>query len=85
MERELAETLEKVDVDALQVALREQTRSFNNVQRMVKKKETEVKKCYDNLTTLATDFQLVEIVPSEIATTEPHESSGGRSSANSGE
>ena len=83
MEEELDDTLAKVDVEDPRVALREETRKFNAVQRVVKKKEKGVTKHYDRLTTLAADFQLLEIVPSDTATTQARQSSGGRSSSNS--
>jgi hypothetical protein len=85
MEAELDDMLAKDEVDKLRIALRQQTKQFNAVQRVVNKKEEEVKKCYDNLTTLAADFQLLEIVPSEVATTDAHQSSGDHSSFDSAE
>jgi hypothetical protein len=85
LEAELDELLAADQSDELRVALRQQIKKFNTVQRVVNKKEEEVKKCYDHLTTLAADLQLLRIAPSESATTAAHQSSGGHSSSNSEE
>lgn len=82
MEAELDELLAADQSDELRIALRHQTKKFNTVQKVVNKKEEEVKKCYDHLTTLAADLQLLKIVPSEVAT-DTSQSSGGHSSSNS--
>lgn len=76
LEKEFDDLLEQADVDSLLAALQEETEKFNTVQRVVKKKEEEVKKCHDNLTILAADFQLLKIVPSEHATSHASSSSG---------
>jgi len=85
MEKELDDLLlEQTQVDELQFVLQEETQKFETLQRVVKKKEEEVKKCYDNLATLAVDFQLLKVAPSEVASTAGHQSSDSHSSGRSG-
>ncbi|KAH0341173.1 hypothetical protein KCU81_g6427, partial [Aureobasidium melanogenum] len=79
LEDELDNLLEQAGDDSLHIAVREETKKVNDLQRVFQKQEGEVKKCYDNLSTLAADFQLLDVAPSTIA------HSSGSHSSNSGE
>ncbi|KAG9513917.1 hypothetical protein KCV07_g8476, partial [Aureobasidium melanogenum] len=80
LQEELDELLEKADDNSLHIAVREETKKVNGLQRVFQKQEGEVKKCYDNLSTLAAGFQLLEVAPSTVPSTVLHHSSGSNSS-----
>lgn len=80
LQEELDELLEKADDNSLHIAVREETKKVNGPQRVFQKQEGEVKKCYDNLSTLAADFQLLEVAPLTVPYTVLRHSSGSNSS-----
>ncbi|KAG9664741.1 hypothetical protein KCU64_g458, partial [Aureobasidium melanogenum] len=80
LQEELDELLEQADDNSLHIAVREETKKVNGLERVFQKQEGEVKKCHDNLSTLAADFQLLEVAPSTISSAVLHHNSGSDSS-----